>query len=433
MTWLQRYRIRNYLRRSIWAPPLLGIALALSTAFALTRLENGSGFDSAIDPGAARSLLETLAASMFTLIVFVSSTLLLALQLASAQLTPRVISLVFKDTVTKLALTLFVFTFTFALAVAIRINSGVPILSTRIAAYSCLLSLVFFIFLVDHVGNFLRPSGVLRTVGLIGRRVIEEVFPHRFGESDGVEPSPGIDPTEEPSRTIASTRSGVVLALNVRGLVALAQRSDCVIEVIPQVGDFVAVDEPFFRIYRGGTSIVPDALHDSVAVGPERTFEQDPAFVFRIIVDIASKGLSPAINDPTTAVLAIDQVHRMLRYVGTRRLDNGRVRDASGRIRLLYPTPGWGEFVQLAVTEIRHFGASSIQVARRLRAMLENLIHTLPPQRTALLVQELGRLERSARRYFHESDDQAMAEVSDSQGVGGKHRSDSPSRNGGSA
>ena len=102
-------------------------------------------------------------------------------------------------------------------------------------------------------------------------------------------------------------------------------------------------------------------------MGQERTFEQDPTFAFRILVDVASKGLSPAINDPTTAVLAIDQIHHLLRNVGSRHLDDDRVRDAAGQLRLIYRTPGWEDYVQLAITEIRQFGGESIQVARRLR------------------------------------------------------------------
>ena len=147
--------------------------------------------------------------------------------------------------------------------------------------------------------------------------------------------------------------------------------------------------------------------------------EQDPTFVFRILVDIASKGLSPAINDPTTAVLAVDQIHHLLRNLGTRHLDEGRLRDASGQVRLVYRTPDWDDFVELAVTEIRHFGGQSIQVARRLRAMLENLIQTLPESRGALLRQELAIMHRSAERPFTEPEDRALAEISDLQGVGG--------------
>ncbi len=190
-------------------------------------------------------------------------------------------------------------------------------------------------------------------------------------------------PEGEPLRTVPCVRSGVVLAFDVQGLVSMAQRADCVIEMAPQVGDFVAAGDPLFRVYRGGTSLAADDLRQSVAVGQERTMEQDPLLAFRIIVDVASKGLSPAINDPTTAVLAIDQIHHLLRNVGKRHLDDERVRDTSGRVRLVFRTPEWEDFVQLAVTEIRHFGGESIQVARRLRAMLENLIETLPPKRAA--------------------------------------------------
>jgi uncharacterized membrane protein len=210
-----------------------------------------------------------------------------------------------------------------------------------------------------------------------------------------------------------------VLAFDQKGLLTLAQRADCVIELVPQVGDHVAVGDPLFRTFQGGGAIPADALCQSVAVGQERTLEQDPTFAFRIMVDIANKGLSPAINDPTTAVLALDQIHHLLREVGDRYLGDGNVRDAAGRLRLVYRTPDWEDFVHLAVTEIRHFGSESIQIARRLRAMLENLIHTLPEARGTLLRHELTLLHRSAERSFSDPEDRALAEVSDFQGVGG--------------
>jgi uncharacterized membrane protein len=199
----------------------------------------------------------------------------------------------------------------------------------------------------------------------------------------------------------------------------LAQRADCVIELVPQVGDHLASANKLFRIFEGNAAVPAEALRQSVAVGQERTLEQDPTFAFRIMVDIASKALSPAINDPTTAVLALDQIHYLLRDVGNRDLDTGHVCDAAGRLRLVYRTPDWEDFVRLAITEIRHFGCESIQIARRLRAMLENLIETLPESRGALLRQELALLHRSAERFFTEPEDRIMADVSDFQGVGG--------------
>jgi uncharacterized membrane protein len=193
-----------------------------------------------------------------------------------------------------------------------------------------------------------------------------------------------------------------------------------VVELVPEVGDFVAAGSPLFRIHGCDRKPSASALREWVALGPERTMEQDPAFAFRIIVDIASKALSPAINDPTTAVLAIDQVHHLLRNVGRRRLDGGMRYDREGTLRLIYRTPDWEDFVRLAVTEIRQFGCGSIQVARRLRAMLENLSEVLPVARTGLLRDELRLLQRSAGRLFPEPEDRALANVSDSQGVGGK-------------
>src|SRR4029077_12270912 len=202
---------------------------------------------------------------------------------------------------------------------------------------------------------------------------------------------------------------GVVLAFDEAGLLSLSEHADCVIEMVPQVGDYVAAGDPLFRIYRGGATLPVGALCQSVAVGQERTLEQDPTFAFRIMVDIASKALSPAINDPTTAVLALDQIQPLLRKVGDRYLDTGHVRDAAGRLRLVYRTPDWEDFVHLAVTEIRHFGGTSIQVMRRLRATLEKLVQTLPEPRTILLRQELNVLERTTKRFFPDPEECALA------------------------
>jgi uncharacterized membrane protein len=421
MTWLQRYRVRHYLSTSIWILPVLSMAAAIGAVRLLHLVEDGMGWDSGLSPDTARAVLGTMAASMFTFIVFVSSALLVAVQLASSLLTPRIIGIVFRDPITKVSLTVFVFAFTFSLAALVRVTTSVPSLTTYVAAYSCLASLGVFLYLIDHVGKALRPSGALWAVASLGREVIDSVYPRRLTEVPEL-PLQATDVLQgQAARTIPSPKDGVVLAFDISGLASLAQRADCVIELVPQVGDFVAVGDPLFRIFQGGAALLADALCQSVAVGQERTVEQDPTFAFRIMVDIASKGLSPAINDPTTAVLALDQIHHLLREVGRRHLDDGRVRDKAGRLRLIYRTPDWEDFVRLAVTEIRQFGGASIQIARRLRAMLENLIQTLPQERAVSLQQELKLLHRSAERFFTEPEDRALADVSDFQGVGGKH------------
>jgi len=419
MTWLQRYRVWHYVTNSVCVLPSVSIVVALVAVRLFHRLDDALGLESSFDPDGIRTLLGTLAGSMFTFVVFVCSALLIAVQLASAQLTPRIIALVFRDPVTKYSLTLFVFIFTYSLAVLIRIDTTVPVISTRVATYGFIVSMITFLFLIDHVGKTLRPSGALRRVAGIGRQVIEDVYPRllvnspeRLPESDGI-PS-------GPSRTILNPRDGAVLAFDIPGLRSLAERTDCIIELVPQVGDHIALGDPLFRVYGGTADLDERALCQFVAVGQERTPEQDSTFAFRIMVDIASKALSPAINDPTTAVLAIDQIHHLLRNVGNRCLDDERLRDSAGRLRLLYRTPAWQDFVHLAVTEIRHFGGESIQIARRLRAMLENLIQSLPEERVPRLQQELNLLNRSAERFFVDPEDRALADVSDLQGVGGK-------------
>ncbi len=419
MKWLRAYRVRQFVRNSIWIAPALGMMAALASIRLLILIDHYFQWESGFEPESARALLCTLASSVFTLVVFVSSALLLAVQLASSQLTPRIIAVVFRDPVTKFSLTAFVFTFTLSLAYLVRIGESMPVITGRVVAYSFLVTLIIFLFLIDHLGKALRPSGVLRSVATLGREAIESVYPRQ--ETGHVVPADdsGAIFDDLNVSVVTNSRDGMVLAFDVGGLAALARRANCVIELVPQVGDFVAAGDPLFRVYPGGASLPDEALRQSVCIGDERTMEQDPTFVFRILVDIASKGLSPAINDPTTAVLVIDQVHHLLRTVGSRHLDEGRVRDASGKLRLVYRTPDWEDFVELAVTEIRHFGGQSIQVARRLRAMLENLIQTLPASRGSLLRQELALLHRSAERFFTDPEDRALAEISDLQGVGG--------------
>lgn len=423
MTWLQRYRVRHYVRNSIWLLPVVGMAAGLLVVRALHWLESALGWVSQFQPEGARAVLGTLAASMFTLIVFVSSALLVVLQLASAQLSPRIIGIVFRNPVTKLSITVFVFTFTVTLATLARIDTTVRLLTTELATYSCIASLGLFLYMIDHLGKVLRPSGTLRSIAQLGNSVIEDVYPRRLGDTafQPASPAHGLLPAENSLSVVTNLRDGVLLAFDHAGLVALARAADCTIELVPQVGDFVAAGDPLFRVSRGGAAVPAAALRQSVALGQERTVEQDPTFVFRILVDIAAKALSPAINDPTTAVLVIDQIQHLLRTVGNRHLDEGQVHDADGRSGFVYRTPDWEDFVHLAATEIRLFGGNSIQVARRLRAMLENLIQVLPKQRLSVLHDELSLLHKTATRSFTEPEDRALAEVSDFQGVGGSN------------
>ena len=418
MTWLQRYRLRSFLRSSAWLPPLVGLVAALLANRLLRSADQWLGWQARVGVEGARIVLTALASSMLTFIVFVFSILLLAVQLASAQLTPRVIALFYRNRTLKLSLAVFVFVFTFDLALLLRINESVPQLSVWLAGYSSVASIGVFLYMIDKVGKSLRPVTILTMIGRAGHDVIGSVYPHPVDSAGTRSSVSGDEPAGGPQRIIWNFRPGVVLAFDPAGLAALAQRADCVIEVVPQVGDFISSGDPLFRVH-GGRDVGDRELQQAIAIGPERTMEQDPAFAFRIIVDIAAKALSPAINDPTTAVLAIDQLHHLLRSAGHRDLDTGRVRDETGRLRLKYRTPDWEDLVGLAVTEIRHYGKDSIQIARRLRAMLESLIPAVPEERAARLREELDLLHRTVERNFADVEDRTRADRADSLGIGG--------------
>jgi uncharacterized membrane protein len=420
MNWLQRYRLRLYFRNSLWIWPAVSIPAALLAVSLLASYENSIGSQTKISAETVRLLLSTVAGSTFTLVVLVSSAVLLAVQLASAQLTPRIISMIYRNPYQKSAFTLFLFTFTFSCGVLARIEDAAPRIASYVAAYGFLLNLVLFIVFIDNMGKMLRPSSAVRAIALSGRSVIRTVYPSLL-QQDSPAPTPIKAVSDEQSRVVLSTVDGAVLAFDLRGLVALAQRSNCLIELVPEVGQFVADGDPLFRIYHGGDGIADSSLRHSVAVGLERTAEQDPLFAFRILVDIASKALSSAINDPTTAVLAIDQIHHLLRDIGKRYLAEGNAADRSGQTRLVYRTPNWEDFVLLGTTEIRQYGHDSIQVQRRLRAMLEDLVNTLPARRAPVLERELGLLATSSKRTFPDLADQTLAESGDLQGIGGSY------------
>lgn len=419
MSWVRRYQLRLYVRNAIWILPALSVPFALAVASQLVRFERSIGSQLPLSPETGRVVMSTVAASMFTLLVLVCSAVLVTVQLASAQLTPRVITLIYRNPYRKLALALFVFTFTFSVAVLIRIDESVPRWSTLLAGYGFLLNLVLFILFIDSVGKTLRPSSALRIVALKGREVIRTVYPLAL-MPDSPAPSQLQSIDDEKPRIVFSSVDGALLAFDLKGLVTMAERSKCVIELVPEVGQFIAAGDPLFRIYQNG-DLTDSQLRNSVAVDAERTLEQDPLFAFRIIVDIANKALSPAVNDPTTAVLAIDQIHHLLRDIGKRLLAEGRVKDRNGQLRLMYRTPNWEDFVLLGTTEIRQYGGDSIQVQRRLRAMLEDLFECLPARRSPVLQKELALLTNMSKRAFADLDDQTLAEEGDLQGIGGSY------------
>ena len=421
LVWNRVQRVVSYLHSSLWVAPVVAIALIYLLAPFLRMLDahldrniNGLGV------AGATALFQTVITLTLSFLVFTFGSMLVAIQIAGGQLTPRVIATtLLRDNVVRLSVGLFVFTLLLAVSGLNRLDGRVPYLLTDLTGLLGVASLMVFLFLIDYAARLLRPVSILGRVANQAIAVIESVYPD-LAAPDHDERTLSVTKLPVPSRVVAHAgRSSIVLAVDLSTLRAEAQRADGVIALAPQIGDFIAPDEPLFFLYGNAARIDDRLLRSSVAFGDERTMEQDPIFGLRILVDIALKALSPAINDPTTAVIAIDQIHRLLRVAGKRRLHSAEITDRSGRLRLVQRTPDWEDFVLVACAEIRACGASSLQIVRRLRAMIENLLALLPAYRHAPLADERARLDVAIASAFKMPDELALARIPDVQGLGG--------------
>jgi uncharacterized membrane protein len=357
---------------------------------------------------------------MMPLTGLVFSLAFVMVQFSATAYSPRLVSWLASSAIMSHSLGIFTATFLYALAALAWIDRGgsgrVPMVTVWTAILLTLASVGFFVMLVERL-RMLQISRVLAYAGDHGRAVIEREYPPFEGSQD-------VEATGEeeltPATQVLLHRGGpaVIEAIDVRRLLAIASRGDAVIAMAYAVGDTVADGMPLLRVHGGARPLRERALRRCVKLGAERTFEQDPKYAIRIIVDIAVKALSPAINDPTSAVQALDQVEDLLIRLGRKNLSAGRARDRQGNLRVLFPVPDWEDFLLLAFDEIRFYGASSIQVMRRMRALLQDLRDHVPPERQAAVDRYLERVDKGIRRSFEDADDRKDALEVDRQGLG---------------
>jgi uncharacterized membrane protein len=420
MGWNRWYTTKSYLSSALWIIPLIALVLenvVIRLVFWLHDWLDWVPWFATTAAGTTEALntIETMTVSF---LVFTFGSILIAIQVASGQLTPRIIATaLLRNNVIRFTVGLFTFTMMFAVGTGVRMDATAYHPAVTICWVLGIASIAAFLFLIDYTARLLRPISIIWRISEQGIDVIDSVYP---GSADTLQQpherqTPGLaDRVVEHKGT-----SAVVLAVHRERLVSLAQRVDGIIEFVPRVGDFVATGEPLFRLYGSTRGIDDRTLRSQVALGRERTIEQDSTFAFRVIVDVAIKALSPAINDPTTAVLGIDQLHRLLRLVGRRDLHDDGLYDTNGALRVIFPTPNWQDFVELAVSEVRLYGASNFQISRRLRAMIRNLLESLPENRRPALRRELDLLDRTLDKAHDLPEDRELARQADSQGLGG--------------
>jgi len=413
----------------LWLIPCFYAIASIIGGFALPRLEaRYFSYDFDISVASAQAYLSATASGMMALTGIVFSIAFVLVQFNAIVYSPRLVVWLARDRMLFHSMGVFVATFMYSLSTLAwtdRSGTGVvPLFSCVAVALMLVASVLLLSLLVQRLNN-LQITRVLQIIGSTGRDVIRQAY--STARRPAVHQGGGLHrPLDVPTLTIKHVgRPRTVTSIDVAALLDQACRTDCTIVVDCAVGDTLLEETRLLRTY-GGAEISEPRLRRAIHVGDQRTFEQDPKYALRLLVDIAIKALSPAINDPTTAVQAIDQVEDLLRRLGKCDLETSRVVDHDGIVRVIYQMPGWADYLALAFDEIRQFGATSIQVMRRLRSALVGIAECVDGERAQLVHAYLDHLDLSIERSTFDMEDRAAARVGDRQGLGLSHRIENP-------
>jgi uncharacterized membrane protein len=414
---VQRFRLHQLARTRLWLLPLTCVLAGIGLAVALLSIDRASGHHivgTSVTGSAAsvQTILTATSTTLVTLTTVVLSLTLVAVQLAMGQFSPRIVRAILHDRRSQLAIGLFIGTFAYSMTVLREVNGqssggGTPPGLAVIVDYGLIVSsIVVLVLYVHHTAQSIRVGGLIGWVADATRDEIDRLYP--------AAPEPEDDPSVVPALGY-----GIVTKVPHRLLVDIAEKADCVLELVPAMGDFVPRGGPLFRVEGSLPEPHRRAAALSVILDRERSHESDPAFGLRKLVDVGARSIySSAFQDPTTSVQAINAVHDILRRLAQREFPSGRHCDAHGHVRLVERVMSWEGYVRLAFDELRLVGAGSPQVARRLCAALEDLSAVAPPERRPPLDRQLKLLEAAVRRSFDDDSDVNAALVPDMQGIG---------------
>ena len=416
-------------RLPLWLIPIVYAAVTFVAAMTLPRFEHAffETYASGLSTSSAQSFFAAAASGMIALTGIVFSVGLVMVQFSAMAYSPRLVLMFARDPMLFHSLGVFIATFLYslgALAWVDRERSGiVPLFSGLIVVSLLLLSMLLFSRLIKGLSD-LQITSVLHVLGDQGREIIRATF-QRFDEKANGKPNAVSEAAQDPvlgpiiQTLIYSDAPLTIVRFDIDGLVRQAQQAGAVIVMAHGVGDTLLTDTTVLRVHGARAALPESGLLRCIHLGYERTGEQDPKYPIRLLVDIAIRALSPAINDPTTAVQAIDQIEDLLRRLGRRELDAGYARDAGGVLRVVFPMPTWEDYLTLAFHEIRQYGADSIQVLRRLRSALVGLAELVTPEARADVVRRyLTQLDALIERAIPDATDQETARQEDRQGLG---------------
>ena len=365
-------------RLPLWLIPLMYAAVTFVAALTLPRFENVyfASYASGLSVASAQSFFAAVASGMIALTGIVFSVGLVMVQFSAMAYSPRLVLMFARDPMLFHSLGVFIATCLYslgALAWVDREGSGiVPLFSGLLVVSLLSLSMLLFSRLIKGLSD-LQITNVLHLLGDQGREIVRASFQRLDEKADGkanVASEAAGDPELGPviQTLIYSDAPLTIVRFDIDDLVRQARQAGAVIVMAHGVGDTLVADTTVLRVHCARAALPESDLMRCIHLGSERTAEQDPKYPIRL------GALSPAINDPTTAVQAIDQIEDLLRRLGRRELDAGYARDAGGALRVVFPMPTWEDYLALAFQEIRQYGASSIQVMRRLRSALVGLV-----------------------------------------------------------
>ena len=390
-------RLRRWWRtllRPFWVVPAAWCLAAVALGIGLPLIDQGVGtlplaFESG--PEGARSVLSTIAGAMISVTGLVFSITIVVLQLASSQFTPRVLQTFLDDRLTQHTLGVFAASFLYALTVLRGVQNedtggqdAVPQLAVTFSYVLVLGAVGMFLAFIHHITTSISVDSVIGRVAAECRRLIE------LGESDAEDLPLEVPALPQLRRQIVvgSPRSGYVDLVDRFRLADVARRHDVRVEVLHPLGTFVPEGSPLALIHLShgeGPTDWARLLRSGLCVRAERSMEQDVTFGLRRLVDIAERALSPGVNDPTTAVQVINELHDLLRLISAGSDPVPVTSDEDGVPRVVTDEWAFESYLDLAVDEIAHWGRDSLQIPARLDAMLLDLAANGPPRRRPVL------------------------------------------------
>jgi uncharacterized membrane protein len=417
-------RARLWLASGMWLPVLAANVGAVVLALVLPVVDEhlGEGGSPPIATAAAQQIFGALAAGMITFTGIIFSAVFVAAQIQTSSYSPRLAARLRRDPVVIAGLALPTATATYALFALAAIGSQtdraghdfVPVVTVIFGLALLVVTLGMFVALVQRAFELTQIGGIFRGLMRRAGAVIDDVHPLAAGA--GPAPAIAYDPV---AAVVTHERSpAVVAAIDRAALVRLARETGGFVEVLTMVGQYVASGTPILRVHGARSAPVGAHARRVLVMARQRTIDQDPAFVLRMLVDIAIRGLSPAVNDPTTAVQALDRIEGLLVELHRRAPGAVLVLDDDKVPRGRVPAPTWTDYLELGVTEIRQYGAGSIQVGRRLHALYDHLLAEIDDSARPRVQLERRLLDEALARTFPDAEEQAIVGRPDRLGLG---------------